>query len=303
MTVTMAEAVARYLRERKERGEVRPSSLRTIRHTLNTVLNTVGWDLPASRLRRSHIEKWLGRKELSPASRRSQLSIVRMFCRWMVDQGISPKDATAAIRAPRQPRYMPRGLKLAEVQAILAACPDARSELVILLMVQLGLRACEVVGIEMGDIDRDERLVLIRNGKGGHQRVLPIPIETWEVMERYRRQHRSLTAGPLIRGEYSRRPMSAKYMSRLVSQVIHDAGVDASGHALRHSCASDLLRRGVHLRDVQRVLGHESIATTERYLPWVVGDLRDAMEGRTYRPDRRPKRREAAGGDAPDDAA
>ncbi len=302
MQVTLSDAVARYVRARRERQEVRPGTLRTMRYTLGTLADCAGADLPVSRIRRAHVERWLGRRDLSPASRRSQLSIVRMFCEWAVTAGLLAKDPTVGIRIARQPRYMPRGLRLDQVQAVLAACPDTRSELVVLLMVQCGLRSCEVATIELGDIDFGDRVLLVREGKGGHQRVLPIPGEAWDAIGRYLRA-RPVPAGPLIRKERGRGGVGAKYLSRYVSQLMHSAGVEAGGHALRHTCAGDLLRSGVHLRNVQRVLGHESIATTERYLPWVVGDLREAVEGRTYKPDRRSKHREALGGDESDDAA
>jgi site-specific recombinase XerD len=61
------------------------------------------------------------------------------------------------------------------------------------------------------------------------------------------------------------------------------AGDGISAHALRHRAATDMLRAGAHLRDVQAALGHVSIATTQPYLPTVVGDLRTAMGGRRYR--------------------
>lgn len=63
---------------------------------------------------------------------------------------------------------------------------------------------------------------------------------------------------------------------------MHEAGVTESPHALRHTAASDVLRAGAHLRDVQAMLGHSSLSTTERYLPLLVGDLREAMDGRRY---------------------
>ncbi len=82
--------------------------------------------------------------------------------------------------------------------------------------------------------------------------------------------------------------ISAHYVSRLVSKWMHAAGVNASGHALRHTAATDMLRDGAHGRDVQNALGHASLATTQRYMPWLVGDLRTAMEGRTYERPEKP---------------
>lgn len=68
----------------------------------------------------------------------------------------------------------------------------------------------------------------------------------------------------------------------MVSRWFKASGSPASAHALRHTAATDMLRAGAHLRDVQAALGHVSLATTQRYLPWIVGDLREAMGGRTY---------------------
>jgi len=66
---------------------------------------------------------------------------------------------------------------------------------------------------------------------------------------------------------------------------MREAGVNESAHALRHSMATDVLRGGAHVRTVQAALGHRHLKATERYLPLVVGDLREAMGGRRYRTD------------------
>jgi len=150
------------------------------------------------------------------------------------------------------------------------------------LMVQEGLRCCEVIGLQLGDIDSDDRSMRIV-GKGGHHRVLPLTAETWGLLQSYLAGYPA-TRGTLIRSfSRPRDPITSKHVSRLVSQWILAAGVNASGHQLRHTCAGDVLRNGGHVRDVQAMLGHASISTTERYLLLIVGDLRAAMEGRTYR--------------------
>jgi site-specific recombinase XerD len=164
------------------------------------------------------------------------------------------------------------------------------------LEVQEGLRACEVVGLELGDVDVDERQLLVRVGKGGHERVLPISGETWDAMEKYLGEYPA-KAGPLIRSYiHPTRAISAHYVSRLVSEWMHGAGVNDSGHALRHTMATDSLRNGAHIRDVQAALGHKSIATTQVYLPLLVHDLRSAMGGRSYRYEESPSK---PGGDDP----
>lgn len=276
-----------YVRERVRAGQLKGESPRTVRYTLDTFVQVVGWERSPNRITRSHVEKWLERKPLAEASRRSQLSIVRCFCKWLVRKGYARSDPTLDVAGPRQPRYVPRGVRHQVVSDTLAGCPDVRAELVITLEVQQGLRACEVVNLQLGDIDPEEKVMLVR-GKGGHERVLPITDETWAAMGRYLAQFPA-SAGPLVRSyNHPNRGLTPHYVSRLVSQWMREAKAGATGHALRHTAATDMLRGGAHLRDVQNALGHQSLATTQRYLPWVVGDLRQAMAGREYRKPRQP---------------
>lgn len=274
--------VLRYVDERAKRGEIKGETPRTYRYTLRTLVDVAGWDLTPGRLSARHIEKWMERKPLGEATRRSQLSIVRSFCQWMVRRGLARIDATLNVAGPRQPRYVPRGVAHVGVADTIAGCPDARAELIVTLEVQQGLRACEVSNLQLGDVDFDERLLIV-TGKGGHQRVLPITTETLAAMRRYLAEHPA-NAGPLVRSyNHPHRGITPHYVSRLVSHWMHTAGVAATGHALRHTAATDMLRQGAHVRDVQNALGHTSLATTQRYMPWLVGDLRKAMEGRSYR--------------------
>lgn len=271
----------RYVVGRAKRGEIRPSSATKLRYTLGTLVEVVGYELAPEKLTSRHLEKWLARKPLADATRRCQLSHVRGFCQWLVLSGYSRFDPTLRIASPRQPRYLPRGIQHSQVMDTLEACPDARGELIVILDVQQGLRACEVCSLQLGDIDPVQRHMFI-SGKGGHERVLPITTDTWRAMEKYLAEHPA-KAGPLIRSyTHPNRGISPGYVSGLVSRWMHSAGVNASGHALRHTAATDMLRAGAHVRDVQNALGHASLATTQRYMPLLVGDLRTAMEGRTY---------------------
>lgn len=292
---TLGVLALAYVDERKRRKELLPGSVITTRHALSTFVRSAGWDLQVRRLRPSHVQKWLERGDHSPATLRNQLSIVRSFCRWLVKKGLVKADPTIDITTPRQPRYLPRGLQLPKVSAAFAEAPDARAAFILSLMVQEGLRCCEVAELQFGDVDTAERLLLIR-GKGGHERCLPITEETWRTMQAYLAEYPA-QAGPLVRS-YSRpgRGIGARHISFLVSEWLHGAGVEATAHALRHTAATDMLRAGAHVRDVQQALGHQSLATTQRYLPWVVGDLREAMNGRRYVEPERPA--ESTGDDA-----
>lgn len=280
------DLIEQWASERARRGEIGGLTLTSYRYNMRTFARTT---LAAPEdLTRRDIERWLEESDLSPATARLRLSQLRCFCAWMVEEGILAKDPTFGVRGPREPRRLPRGLPVEAVGQTLDAAPDSRSQLCILLMVQEGLRRKEVVGLQVGDIDNQERTMLIR-GKGGHERVLPISGETWRAMVTYMAEWPA-RSGPLIRSfRDGRSPIQAASVGRMVSEMMFVAGVKGaagdgrSGHSLRHSMATEMLRRGAHIRDVQAALGHVTIVTTQRYLPLVVNDLREAMGGRTYR--------------------
>lgn len=270
--------VADYTAERAARGRFRPRTVQTVTYTLRGFIDYIPDD---GVIERSHVEAWLTGVRMAPATARARLSQVRGFCRWLVRQGHLEADPTVDVEGPRTPRYVPRGLRSEAVARVLDVCPDARARVVLLLMCQEGLRCVEVANLELGDVDFDNRVMLV-NGKGGHQRVLPISDETWGAIVEYLTEQPA-SAGPLVRSYLDPHVgIDAAYVSTLVAKWIRAAGVNATAHSLRHTAASDMLRSGAHLRDVQHALGHVSLSTTQRYLPWLVGDLREAMAGRQY---------------------
>lgn len=286
MTPKLAYLARLYVQERQARGEFSTDSARAIRYTLLDFCHHVQSVKPEL-IRRRHIEEWLSAGTYSPASIRARLSRLRMFCHWLAERAVIENDPTAGMRGPRRQRRLPRGLPAADVELTLGAAPDCRGKLVVLLMVQEGLRCGETARLEVGDVQFDDRLMLVR-GKGGHERVLPISDETWEVLLEYL-EETGVRSGPVLRSKVQPdRGVTPKYVSDLVRGWMGTVQVAATAHALRHTCAGDLLKSGVHLRDVQHILGHATLATTELYLPWIVGDIRSAMAGRRYSRAARP---------------
>jgi integrase/recombinase XerD len=220
--------------------------------------------------------------DLAPGTVRNRISIVRTFFEWCIDRGYARTNPLAGMRSPKEPRRLPRGLSPDEVSAVLRECPDERTTLIVLLECQEMLRAKEVAGLQFGDIDRAGHELRVV-GKGGHERVIPASDETWEALNRY------LTAwparsGPLIRSKLSpHQGVQARYIVQLVADVMRAAGVGETGHALRHTGATDMLRNGADIVEVRDALGHASIATTQRYLGVTrASELRKAMGGRRY---------------------
>lgn len=283
--------IVEYLHERVALGQLARSSAEVIRCTLRHFARHVDDDL--RRVDRSAVTSWLSGTEVAPTTIKAHLVRLRPFSRWLVIEGHLERDVTLGIPIPRIPERLPRALPPDAVARILAACPDARARLVVILMVQLGLRCNEVASIEMRDIDTNRGVLQVR-GKGGLgqvTRAVPFTIEANAELQEYLDHEGHRYSGPLIasQGNFAgEKPVSAHHMSRLVRGWFRAAGVKVhahdgmSAHALRHTCAQDVADAGADLRHVQELLGHRSLRTTQEYLRLNPPGLREAIEGRSY---------------------
>lgn len=276
-----------YVEARTRRREFTGGTPATVRSILWNFADAAG-DPWASKLQRRHVETWLSSMDVSASTARNRLSTVRTFCTWLQNEGHVRKHPCLDLKGPRQPRAVPRALPTDEVARLFDHLPDARAELICSLMVQEGLRCLEVANLEVGDVDESNRTMVVV-GKGGHQRMLPLSDETWLALRRYLNEYPA-GAGPLVRSYANpHKALSAGYLSNRVRLWMADAGVKRmprdriAAHSLRHTAASDVLRKTGNVRVVQQMLGHQSLQTTQIYLRTYPEELREAMSGRQYR--------------------
>lgn len=288
--ITFTEAAERYVADRWDRNEITAETRRSFRESFAVFAKDVAGDAPLASITEGHVEKWvkaMARRHLAPATIRLHLGQLRGFFRWALLKGLCKKDPTLGMRLPKLSRCVPRGLRDAGVVQLLESCEDDRERLIVLLMRREGLRAVEIARLQLGDIDFDARTMIVR-GKGGHERLLPIVDEVLREIRGYV-AGRGEFAGFLIQSyqqSYANPTdgLTAKYVARLVGDVFRRAGIKESGHALRHSFATELIRNGGDLRAAQVALGHASIATTQRYVGFTeTNRLRELMEGNRIR--------------------
>lgn len=280
--------IYRYVAARVAKGELNPRSAAVVRsHLLAFAAST---NAGPHRVTRRTVENWLETPGLAPAYRRTRFSSLRGFCRWCVIEGHMKRDPTLSLKTPRVPRGLPRALPLEDAVAVVAAAQDTRTRLIVSLMLQEGLRRIEVARCLYSDIDMRRGVLAVR-GKGGGgdaTRVVPITVETARALKNYLAEH-PVTNGFLIRSHRDpHKGVSAGTISELVLRPFRESGVKArngdgrSAHALRHTCAQDMIDGAANIRQVQAALGHATIKTTETYLRNSVGGLVEAMGGRTY---------------------
>ena len=285
----LASRARQYVTTRRGSGEISRDTARNFRYLLDRFTLTTG-DLPLHRVKRKHVERYLASRAISPSTKRVELSGLRTFFGWCVERGLIRDDPTRGVKGPSRIRYQPRGLSTEQVSAVLAHAPDERGRVVILLAVQEGLRRGEIRALTVDRIDWDDMLLTI-SGKGGHERTVPLSVETASAIRGYLSESPARGGAPLIRSSlHPGRPLSNDWIYKVVRCAMECAGVKhapfdgKSTHALRHSTAQHMLANGAQLEDVQRMLGHAHPQTTLIYTRRHVATtrLREVAGGRTY---------------------
>lgn len=188
----------------------------------------------------------------------------------------------------RTPRLLPRILEPAEVDRLMAALRSARDRAMVEAMVLGGLRRCEVLGLRLGDLRVGERRVFVAEGKGGHQRIVPMSSRFFTSVAAYLDAERPRTSTTdrvfvVLKGQRRGQPLSAAGLDQILESARDRAGLaHATCHELRHTCLTRLREAGMALEAVQAQAGHASIETTRIYLhladDWLAGEYRRATE-------------------------
>ena len=188
----------------------------------------------------------------------------------------------------RVPRTLPQILSPAEVDALVGALRTHRDRAMVFAMVLGGLRRCEVLGLRLVDIQVAERSLFIAEGKGGHQRIVPISNAFFTSVGDYLRLERpggSPTDRVFValKGPSRGHGLTADGMDAIMRGARQRAGLErATCHQLRHTCLTRLREAGMALEAVQAQAGHVSIESTRVYLhltnDWLANEYRCAAD-------------------------
>lgn len=222
----------------------------------------------------SDFRSWLSKQAVSGAkatSRARTLSGLKNFLTWMDRQGIAHTPAIQNIRSPKLPRKLPKALEIVQALRLLdeMECEnwiDLRNKALFTLLYACGLRINEALALNMSDLPRDGFLRV--KGKGGKERQVPVLKEVETRIEAYlqNRPFSSASTLPVFlgsRGQRLNQGVAQKAMRDL--RRLLNLPETATPHALRHSFASHLLQNGANLREIQELLGHSSLSTTQIY--------------------------------------
>jgi site-specific recombinase XerD len=187
----------------------------------------------------------------------------------------------------RVPRTLPKILSPGEVTTLLAALRTHRDRAMVLAMVLGGLRRCEVLGLHVPDVRVGDRSLFVAEGKGGHQRVVPVANAFFAAVGDYLREERPATSTDRVfvalKGPRRGQPLSAEGVDEILTGARRRAGLEqGTCHQLRHTCLTRLREAGMALEAVQAQAGHRSIESTRVYLhltnDWLAAEYRRAAD-------------------------
>lgn len=216
-------------------------------------------------------------KGLSKTSVARSLAAVRSLYRWLAQEGVVEQNPAKLVTTPKLPKKLPRVPTIEEMNTVLdgsmpevAAFPE-RDQLMFELLYGCGIRNSELVGINLDDIRTSAEALLIR-GKGKKERYVPFGGVAGEALKKYLpvrgqvlNETRKHTPALLINRRGGR--LTTRSVGRIIKRIAVAKGLspDVHPHTLRHAFGTHMLEEGADLRAIQELLGHERLATTQRY--------------------------------------
>jgi len=216
-------------------------------------------------------------KGLSKTSVARALAAVRSLYRWLAREGLVEQNPAKLVATPKLPKKLPRVPTIEEMNSVIdgempevAAFPE-RDRLMLELLYGCGIRNSELTGINLDDIRLSAEAILIR-GKGKKERYVPFGDSVTGALKAYLPERQKVlaafnkqTAALLINRRGGR--LTTRSVGRIIKKIAVAKGLspDVHPHTLRHAFGTHMLEEGADLRAIQELLGHERLATTQRY--------------------------------------
>lgn len=236
-------------------------------------------------------EQHLYKRKLSRATTLQYLAALRAFSAWCIRQGLRADNPLDVVVRPRLSSRLPRPLSVSDLdtlQRILADEPtDARERrihernvLAIRVLLYAGLRIGECAELRWSEIDMDAQYLVVRNGKGEKDRIVPLHPKLHNALTTipaHRRRPHMAVVWSLQKGARTGQGVTRKSLAHIFDRWLPKRGLHITAHRLRHTCATLLVQAGVNLDIVADILGHADTRTTRIYAAFAVSQLHDGI--------------------------
>ena len=261
-------------------------------HFLHTAERLESW----GEVRPVHLRRFLAEEATrrpAPSSQARTVAALKGFFRFLVENEQIERNPAEVLRTPKKREALPDVLDARELTRLLLTVESdevwgrhfagkrERDRLMLALLAYAGLRRSELLGLDWDDVDLERRLLHIRKAKGGRQRMVPIHPELAPLFLAYLPFRARDPEPALFVGVHGRR-LSQTIMTQTFLRYARAAGLTerkrVTPHTLRHVFASELLRAGANLRQIQELLGHKHLDSTQRYTRVTAHELRGAVK-------------------------
>ena len=221
---------------------------------------------------------WLDRQGEKKSSLVRKLAAIRSLYRFLLREGQVTRNPAAEVRTPKVPQHLPKVLTKEDANALMEfpegdTILSLRDRAILETLYSTGARVAELVGLDWGELNLTEGIARFR-GKGRKERIVPVGQVAIGALQEYRealseaafeQRHARGSAAPVFTNSRGGR-LTARSVERIVAKHSRRlVGGRVSPHTLRHSFATHLLDEGADLRAIQEMLGHASLATTQKY--------------------------------------
>lgn len=251
-----------------------PSTIRTYVNEIRPLLLTLK-HFPADQLTPDRLRKYLvychEKLELSENTLHSRMNALKFY----YEQVLGREKFFWEIPRPKKQLQLPKFFNQEEIAAIIKAAGNVKHKTMLMLAYSAGLRVSEVVSIRTTDIDSKRMTILIKQSKGKKDRMVALSPVLLVMLREYWKKVKPEREGYLFPGQYKGCPYSTRSLQLVLAAAKKKAGILKPGsmHALRHSFATHLLDKGTDVTMIMKLLGHNDLKTTLRYLHITNRDL------------------------------
>ena len=230
------------------------------------------------------------KKRLAVGTQACRLAAVRKFFSWLAAEQQIAYNPASALQPPKQPQRLPTNvLTRSEANRLIESTPtdkprDIRDRAILDVLYSTGIRRAELIGLTIYDIDFDNATLRIEHGKGGATRIVPLTESARSSLKLYLEEARGVfaretTQTRLFVSSRSGGPLDDADIVRIVEKAAHRAKIKKhiTPHTLRHTCATHLLKGKADIRQIQKLLGHRRLSSTEVYTHVEISDLREVI--------------------------
>ena len=233
-----------------------------------------------------HLRKEDG-KPLTIATQRHRIGEIQLWFSWIVEAGHLPYTRLGEVVLPKLPKTLPKAiLSVPEIDKLMAqvnldTATGLRDRTMMEVLYSCAIRRRELLNLTLSDIDNHRGWLLVRQGKGGKDRVVPIGQRALDWLDRYLIDARPLlakyVAEPILFISGRGKALHHTTFASKLREYTLAAGIKkpCGCHAFRHSAATLMLENGADIRHIQAMLGHECLSTTQIYTQVAIGHLKE----------------------------